>query len=72
MKGVDKETFLAISSDKKSAGLLYDALTEIYDMVAACDDRFVTKTQAKWVGVCILCILLGLGIVKITDLSKFL
>ena len=45
MKGVDKETFLAISSDKKSAGLLYDALTEIYDMVAACDDRFVTKLK---------------------------
>ena len=45
MKSVDKETFLAISSDKKSAGLLYDALTEIYDMVAACDDRFQSETR---------------------------
>jgi hypothetical protein len=59
MNGVEKDTFVAIASDKKSAGLIYDALADIHTAVhgqpTLCSSKFVHIKHVKIIG----CIVIG-------------
>jgi hypothetical protein len=59
MNGVKKDTFISIASDKKSAGLIYDALAEIHSAVygqpTVCAKKFVKVRHVKIIG----CVIIG-------------
>ena len=76
MNGVQRDTFLQIASDKKAAGLIYDALSEIHtsvkDQPVICHGKFVHKRHVKVAGLVILAFLLGAGVLTYPTVMRLI
>ena len=76
MNGVQKDTFVGIASDKKSAGLIYDALAEIHTAVHGqpeiCGKKFIKVSHVKVVGVIVLSSLFIGGVIRLAVWLKLI
>jgi hypothetical protein len=76
MNGASKETFLEIASDKKAAGLIYDALSEIHDVVKdrpqECAKRFVKRREVYVVVALLLGLGIGYGVLDVSGILRFI
>jgi len=76
MNGVKKDSFLKIVKDKQAGGLIFDALSEIHNVVltrpAECDKKYLKRWHGYVVVGVILSFLLGYGYLTLPDLIELI